>query len=61
MAKEWSRDTGYSWIHLEEIQKWEDENYRIHSGELDYEMIISEQLQRLYEVRENFQQMNGEY
>ena len=58
-AKQWS---GKAWenrsIHLEEIQYWEDESFRIETGELDYSDIIGSHLQRLQEVREEFEGMD---
>jgi hypothetical protein len=52
-AKAWSmRD-----VHLDHIEEWEDENYRIATGDLDYKAIIDEQLARVAKVREQFQKM----
>ena len=45
-------------IHLEEIQKWEDERLRILAGDLDYQDIIGSHLERLQRVRATFQQMD---
>lgn len=47
-----------SYIHLEEIQFWEDELFRIREGELDYEEIIQAQLDRLRRVRDAFMAMD---
>ena len=47
-----------TYIHLEEIQKWEDEHYRILAGELDYGDIISEQLERVEKVVAEFEAMD---
>ena len=44
--------------HLEQIQVWEDENYRIETGDLDYGMIIAEHLERLQKVKEDFLKMD---
>ena len=46
------------YVHLPEIQNWEDENYRIYSGELNYEEIIDSHLARLNRVRETFLKMD---
>ncbi|MFW6363342.1 MAG: hypothetical protein ACOC0D_05805 [Spirochaeta sp.] len=46
------------WIHLEEIQRWEDDYYRIVSGELDYGAIIGRHLDRLERVRADFEAMD---
>ena len=49
---------GPSYIHLTEIQFWEDESYRIGSGELDYERFIRDDLDRLEKVRQDFLAMD---
>jgi hypothetical protein len=58
-AKKWSAQ---AWtlrgVHLEKIQEWEDENLRIETGDLDYEKIVGEQLDRLARVRDAFQKMD---
>ncbi len=46
------------WIHLEEIQNWEDEFYRIDQGELDYGDIIGRHLEHLQQVRADFEAMD---
>ncbi len=46
-------------VHLEEIQRWEDEHHRIRTGALNYEEIISGHLDRVAEVRAAFQAMGG--
>lgn len=57
-AREWSakawamRDT-----HLDAIEQWEDECFRIESGDLDYQETIDRQLARLAKVRADFQKM----
>ncbi len=45
-------------IHLEEIQYWEDENFRIETGDLDYGTIIDGHLIRLTKVRTDFESMD---
>lgn len=54
----WARLEKMPYIHLEEIQYWEDECARITSGDLDYQEIIYEDLQRLHKVREQFESMD---
>jgi glutamate synthase domain-containing protein 2 len=58
-ALEWS---GRAWqlrsVHLEEIQKWSDENHRIETGDLDYDAIIDRHLERLQRVRAEFEAMD---
>ncbi|RKX86955.1 MAG: hypothetical protein DRP57_00225 [Spirochaetes bacterium] len=46
------------YINLPEVQNWEDENYRIETGLLDYNDIIGEHLARLERVREDFKKMD---
>jgi hypothetical protein len=57
---EWAVKLRGSPYHLEEIQKWEDENFRILTGELDYEDILGEELDRLERVRKTFQSMDAD-
>ncbi|NOY08282.1 MAG: hypothetical protein GXP33_05530 [Spirochaetes bacterium] len=45
-------------INLPAIQNWEDENYRIETGLLDYRDIIGSHLARLQEVRDTFKNMD---
>lgn len=54
----WSKKIPPSFITLEEIQYWEDENYRIRTKDLDYGMIIDSQLERLESVRSDFLEMD---
>ncbi len=58
-AKKWSsRAAELRSIHLEEIQRWEDESWRIQTRDLDYERIVGDHLERLAEVRRAFQRMD---
>jgi hypothetical protein len=58
-AREWSAK---AWalrdIHLDAISEWEDENFRIENGDLNYQDTIDEQLARLARVRDQFQKMD---
>ena len=54
----WQKKVEKSWTVLEEIQKWEDEAYRIDEKTLDYDDIIDSHLKRLESVREKFSQMD---
>lgn len=58
-AREWSAK---AWalrdIHLDAIENWQDENYRIETGDLDYQETIDLQLTRLAKVRADFQKMD---
>ena len=58
-AQRWSREAAsFRFLHLEEIQYWEDEHDRIRAGELDYERIIERHLDRVAEVRSAFEAMD---
>ena len=57
-AKNWAAKLKRLKYHLERIQNWEDEFYRMATGELNYEEIINEQLKRLEKVRQDFQAMD---
>lgn len=58
-AVEWSQKAEkLRFIHLPEIQYWEDESYRISQGELNYARIIERELERLQKVRAAFMAMN---
>lgn len=46
--------------YIEGLEYWEDELYRINSGELDYDEFINNDLERLYSVRDAFEAMNSE-
>lgn len=46
------------YIHLRDIQYWEDEHYRIRTGDLNYQDIIQRDLDRLVSVREAFLAMD---
>ncbi len=46
-------------VDLEQVQYWVDRNYRIETGDLDYERIINEHLERLYRVRRDFLDMDA--
>ena len=58
-AQRWSKEAWeQSGVHLEEIQNWLDENWRIENGRLDYDAIIDRHLARLEGVREQFEGMD---
>jgi len=44
-------------VHLEAIEEWEDENFRIQDGDLDYQDTIDRTLAHLAAVRDQFQKM----
>ena len=57
-AREWALKLRGSPYHLEEIQKWEDECYRVQTGDLDYGDILRADLSRLQRVRQAFEDMD---
>ena len=57
-ARKWSNRLSPSYSNLEEIQYWEDENFRIRSRDLDYGSIIDSHLARLETVRQKFLEMD---
>jgi hypothetical protein len=57
-AVKWSVKAWPLPYHLERVQVWEDENYRIETGDLDYGVIITEHIGRLQKVKEDFQKMD---
>ncbi len=50
----------FQFLFLPDIQNWEDERYRIASGDLDYGKILNRELARLGRVRDTFLAMDGE-
>ena len=60
-AKIWAekaRARKFRFINLERAQFWEDEVYRMETGELDYGKTINRELNLLQKVRERFQAMD---
>ena len=57
-AVKWQKKVEKSWTVLEEIQKWEDEAFRIEEKTLDYDDIIDAQLERLQKVKDEFLKMD---
>ncbi len=57
-ARLWAAKLERSAHHLEGIQLWEDERYRILSGELDYREILEHDLKRLRRVQGEFERMD---
>lgn len=60
-AQDWSDKASsprFSWMFLEEIQYWEDENYRIQQGELDYNAILTRQIERVDALIAEFEAMD---
>jgi hypothetical protein len=58
-ARSWSKKAYPLPYHMEDIQFWEDENFRIETGELNYTNIIAEQIRRVEKVRADFQAMDA--
>ncbi len=60
-AVEWSEkasDRKFSWMFIEDQQYWEDENFRIHEGELDYGIILNRQIERVDRIISEFEAMD---
>ncbi|MDF1567823.1 MAG: hypothetical protein RQ801_14995 [Spirochaetaceae bacterium] len=55
-----AREVRFRWIHIEEVQYWEDEAFRIETGDLDYGDIVDAHLSRLERVRTEFETMDYE-
>jgi len=55
-----AREDRFRWIHIEEVQYWEDEAFRIETGDLDYGDIIDAHLSRLERIRTEFETMDYE-
>jgi hypothetical protein len=51
----------FRWIHLEGVQFWEDEAFRIESGSLNYRRTAERELASLQRVRERFEAMENSY
>ena len=51
----------FRWIHLEGVQFWEDEAFRIESGSLNYRRTVERELASLQRVRERFEAMENSY
>ncbi len=59
-ALRWAeKAAGFTYLHLPDIQYWEDELARIQSGDLDYRMIIDRHLARLERVKKAFEDMDS--
>ena len=60
-AQSWAekaRAKKFRFINLQKVQFWEDEIFRMESGELDYGKTINRELTLLQKVRECFQAMD---
>lgn len=58
-AKAWSAKAwAMRGTHLDHIEEWETENFRVETGDLDYKVIIDAQLARVAKVRAEFQSMD---
>jgi hypothetical protein len=59
-AKEWAEKATarkFRFVTLERVQFWQDEAFRIERKELNYEKIITRELNAIQSVREQFQAM----
>jgi hypothetical protein len=60
-AETWAekaREGRFRYINLAKVQFWEDEVFRMETGDLDYGKTISRELRSLQTVRERFQAMD---
>jgi hypothetical protein len=63
-AQAWAEkalDRRFRFINLQKVQFWEDEAGRIEKRDLDYEKILTRELDLLQNVREKFQGMENWY
>ena len=51
----------FRWIHLQGVQFWEDEAFRIEEGTLNYGRTINRELTLLQNVREQFEAMENSW
>ena len=59
-AKTWSeRAARFTFLHVEQIQYWEDQHLRIRTGQLDYAEIIGIHAERIAAVRADFMAMDA--
>jgi hypothetical protein len=61
-AIEWSNkasDARFAWMFIEDIQYWEDENYRIQEGDLNYGAMLQRQLDRVDRIIAEFEAMDA--
>lgn len=49
----------FKWTELPAVQAWEDEQYRIATGDLDYQAIVEKHLGKLEQVRQTFKNMDA--
>ncbi len=54
----WAKLHTMPYVHLDEIEEWEDERLRIDRGELDFGEFIAIDLNRLERVRKAFEEMD---
>lgn len=60
-AQEWSKkasDQKFAWMFIDDIQYWEDENFRIQEGDLDYGAVLDKQLKRVDRIIAEFEAMD---
>ena len=56
-AVKWSDLANSEKYFFTDLQNWEDENFRVQNGDLDYDFILNRDLNKLYEVRKAFENM----
>lgn len=62
-AKLWAEKASagsFQFLYLTDVQNWEDELFRITTGELNYEKILNREITRVREVKEKFLAMDEE-
>ena len=58
-AKNWSSQAiEYQFLYLDEVQFWQDENWRIENGELDYGKYVTSDLNRVKQVISDYEEMD---
>lgn len=60
-AKLWAEKANqkkFKFLYLTDIQNWEDECYRIDTGDLNYETTLNRELKRLKKVKQTFLEMD---
>lgn len=63
-AQSWAEKANqgkFYFLHLTDIQYWEDERQRIYDGDLDYKKIITRELKNIENVRAQYEAMDFTY
>lgn len=54
-----ANDKKFNFIYLEQIYKWQEDAYRIKTQELNYEVILNKDINRVKRVIKEFEEMNA--